>query len=217
MKFLYKQFKNYINKLRELENKEFEILIKNMPGWYAKYQYGLLSRILRVSALLITASPWYIFIISKYIKFNAINIENYLAIYSVIYVFGIIFLFLHCFLNVIIRIIFFKKIVQNSPIAQCVTTGLRVCRYTAYGVGLLIGVPGIDYAFERNGHIPPLRGYYMKQHIRFFGANSVNCAITEGEQLTKDGILNTLVSNQQEYTRQREILANNEYNAAKME
>lgn len=121
--------------------------------------------------------------------------------------------------NIIIRIIFFKKIVKNSPISigQCIATAFRICRYGSYGVALLVGIPGIDYAFERNGHIPPLRGYYIKQHIQYFGANEINCAITEGEILSKEGIIDTIISNQQEYTRKQEMRINSAYKAAKID
>lgn len=52
----------------------------------------------------------------------------------------------------IIRILYFKKIVKNSTISivKCISTGLRICR--SYGIALFINIPGIYYEFERKGH-----------------------------------------------------------------
>lgn len=226
LKFIFSPFLKVINKLRELENKEVDVLIKNMPSWYVKYQYNFFSRLLRLCALIVIASTWYLPMIEKLCQvlnlnllFKIISSEEFLSIYGILFIICVIFLFCHCIFSMAIRIIFFKKIVRNSPIsiAQCISTGFRICRYGAYGVGLFVGIPGIDYAFERNGHIPPFRGYYMKHHISYFGANNINCAITDGDQLPKEGIIKTFISNQQEYTIERENIANKMYQSSKME
>lgn len=80
------------------------------------------------------------------------------------------------------------------------STGLRICRYTSFGVGLLLGVPGIDYVFEMNGHIRPLRGFYLKWHIQFFEANEVNCGLSEGKKMSKIGLISSSLSALQDYT-----------------
>ena len=223
-------FKNFfitlIKKLRDLENKEQAVLISNLPRWYVIYQYNFYFRLFRLIAVMLIASAWHGSLIIKII--NSLNLnfliknistETFLSVYGVLFFFCLIFLFLHCVFNMIIRILYFKKIVKNSPIsiAQCISTGLRICRYGSYGIALFIGIPGIDYAFERNGHIPPLRGYYIKQHIKYFGANDVNCAITEGVSLSKEGLFDTILSHQQDYARQQELKINSAYNEAKLE
>lgn len=98
---------------------------------------------------------------------------------------------------------------------QCISTGLRICRYSSYGVGLLLGIPGIDYVFEMNGHIRPLRGFYLKRHIQFFGANEVNCALSEGKKMSQTGLVSNSLGVLQEYTENRERIANTAFNIAR--
>jgi len=98
---------------------------------------------------------------------------------------------------------------------QCVSTGLRICRYTSFGVGLLLGVSGIDYVFEKNGHIPLLRGLYLKRHIQFFEANEVNCGLSEGKKISKTGLISRGLSTLQDHTENREKIANNTFNTAR--
>lgn len=168
-------------------------------------------------------STWYhtyLLAFFKKINFNItflISAEMLLSIYGILIFFSIIFLFFHCLFNLIIRIYFFKKIVKNSPISftQCISTGMRICRYGSYVFGALIGIPGVDYVFESNGQVRPLRGFYMKRQINFFEANSINCAISEGEKLPKDGILKSSIRYLQDNTERQESIANSAYNSAK--
>jgi len=141
--------------------------------------------------MLIVASTWYHKYISQFLKHLDLNIFFDKGICLSIYG-G---LFFHAFLNVIIRIYFFKKIVKNSPISwsQCVSTGLRTCQYGAMGIGLLVG---IDYLFE---------------------ANETNCALPNGEKLPKEGIFSRAISHLQDYTESKEIKANSVYNQFKHE
>lgn len=220
---LLKLLINITYKLRQLDNCEQEVLIAKMPIWYSRYQYGFISRCIRLIAILISCSTWYhssiLQLISSICKkyniiiFDELNFDKYLSGYAFLVIFCITFLFVHCLFNALIRIVFFKNIVKNSPISitQCISTGFSICRYSAGFAGLLLGVPGIDYVFERNGQIPPLRGFYMQRQIEFFGANEINCAITEGSKLPKIGIIRRGLSMLQDYTQNKEIIANTAY------
>ena len=221
--YLKNIFKLFVLKLRQLDERETTVLVNNMPEWYLKYQYGLFSRCCRVIACFLMCSTWYntyLLAFFKKINFNIIfliSAEMLLSIYGILVFFSLIFLFFHCIFNVIIRIYFFKKIVKNSPIsfAQCISTGMKVCRYSIYGLGVIFGVPGVDYLFESNGHVRPFRSFYMKRQIEFFEANSINCALSEGEKLTKDGILKSSIRYLQDKTEWQEIIVNSAYNSAK--
>jgi len=220
LKYLLYVFLSIILKLRQLDNHEQQILINNLPAGYSRYQYGFFYRCVRLAAILIICSTWYHIWIIKIItnlcnKYDikilfTISIDKYLSFYGFLVMLCIGFLFLHCLFNVLIRIIFFKHIVKNSPISvtQCISTGFKICRYSAGFTGILLGVPGIDYVFERNGQIPPLRGFYMERQIKFFGANEVNCAITEGTKLSKEGIIRRGLSILQDHTQNKEKIAN---------
>lgn len=220
-------FLSLINTLSQFDNREQEVLILNMPEWYSYYQYNFYFRCLRLIVMLMLCSTWYHTYILEIIKhicnqynitlLQNLSLDKCLSGYSLMVMVCIFFLFVHCLFNALIRIYFLKKIVKNSPIsfAQCISTGLRICRYSIGFTGLLLGIPGIDYVFEKNGQIPPLRGFYMKRQIDFFGANEVNCAITEGYKLPKKGIIRKSLSVLQDYTQNKEVIANTAYNNEK--
>jgi hypothetical protein len=61
-------------------------------------------------------------------------------------------------INIVLRLIYLKKICKNSPwkIVNCIKTGFKICAYTSGAVATVFGIPGIDYCFKEEGHVPPL-------------------------------------------------------------
>nr|YP_010576304.1 hypothetical protein OYV93_mgp21 [Thecamoeba quadrilineata]UZN43841.1 hypothetical protein [Thecamoeba quadrilineata] len=223
MKILY-YIKKYIYWIRQFDEKEQQVLIQKMPSWYVSYQYGLFSRICRFFAMcfvaLIFQHVWILELLNNYYNLNFIltyiDKNSILIIYNILNGISVIFLFLHCVFHSIIRILFFPTIVKNSPVSmkQCFVTGFRICRYGAGALAVTLGVPGIDYCFEQNGHVAALKGTYINRHIQFFGANTTNCAVSTGDTFTKEGIFNSTLLKGQEYTLYKEKIANNAFNNA---
>lgn len=220
-------FKLCKNSLMQLREREHLVLQQQMPVWYSYYQYSFVSRVSRFISLCFIANLFNcIALLSNYFNFNfnfnfvlqIVSSNNILILYTTLTFFLIILYILHCIFNVIIRIIFFKKIVKQNKISwkQCFITVFSICRYILGAFGLLIAIPGVDYYFQENGFIPPLKGVYMKGQINFFGANATNCcSMSEGEIITKQGPISNRIAALQEHTLTTEKIAHNAFNEAK--
>lgn len=229
-KFLYslKKIWYYAKKpsiyLNSLNEKEEYIFINKIPG-YRWYQFSIISRIIRFCAIVLVGTVFHTIWISSLIKlkyydfsymFNFLNKDILISIYGTSVFFSLIFLWLHCLFHVIIRIVFFKAIVKNNPlsIAQCISTVFKACRYTIGFFALTLGIPGVDYVFEANNNVAPLKGFYIKRHIQFFDANATNCSISEESTLSHKDILKKNINQLQNYTLYSETIAQNAYNTA---
>ena len=82
---------------------------------------------------------------------DIITSQWYLTGFCVAIFISALFLFCHCLFHIIMRIIFARQICRNNPwsLVKCVTLGFKVCMYSISAVSLAVGVPSIDYAFER--------------------------------------------------------------------
>ena len=127
-----------------------------MPKWYSFYELNIFMRILRVILGMWLVFSRNIIPYSFDILFD-IDIEDMLF-FPILNLSILIFFSFSFILKFILRFIFIKQLIKNSPFSlkNCLFVGLKqICGSIIITGGLGLGTNIVDNTLERHGYIPP--------------------------------------------------------------
>jgi hypothetical protein len=200
------KIKNFLKKIKEIissfsqyNREEHNVFKAQMPAWYTYCQEALLMRILKlIMSFFIMLS--YKETLQKKIKliityvfnrdFNFALLDN---IYNIILFICISYFIFFTVLNFILGIIYYKKLIYNSPFnaQKCTMWGIRRICSLGFVAGMFgFGTSEIDHRLRRRGYVEIFDGYFQNATYKSFGRitnkmaseNSKNLEVFDGTE-----------------------------------